>query len=324
MEAVQSLEAKLQEEQLSRRQMLQAYADSQGQVKKLTVQLNAAHSARQAQQAALAAEQARTAAAVTEVARLAEQVQLQHAAAEATEEALAGLLARQLVQGAVQAVLRHQQQGAAGPEATGTPQPKSSGGRPAEVQAAASLGDVISTPSQASQDATAAASPGDEPATPAQALQPRQQQEAGRAGQGSRRWGLGAQEEEEVELEVPGQHATARHLGPDFEMQLELQRLNGQNVELRQQVADLEAALAEAAAVTAGHANQEQRVQYLQRVRSELEAVRRRCNDALRERFELEECIRWVGGWAGTEAACSLCCAHQPLWRAWYLANRLE
>jgi hypothetical protein len=36
-------------------------------------------------------------------------------------------------------------------------------------------------------------------------------------------------------------------------------------------------------------------LQYLQRTRAEAGELRGRCNTLLRERFELEQCIRWAG-----------------------------
>lgn len=43
-----------------------------------------------------------------------------------------------------------------------------------------------------------------------------------------------------------------------------------------------------------GHANSKQKIQYHTRVKQELEEMRHECTGLLRERFRLEQCIRWL------------------------------
>ena len=42
-----------------------------------------------------------------------------------------------------------------------------------------------------------------------------------------------------------------------------------------------------------GHNNSKQRIQYHLRLKQELEEMRHECMQLLRERFHLEQCIRW-------------------------------
>lgn len=44
-----------------------------------------------------------------------------------------------------------------------------------------------------------------------------------------------------------------------------------------------------------GHSNPRQKIQYHLKLKQELEELRHECTVLLRERFHLEQCVRWVG-----------------------------
>lgn len=74
---------------------------------------------------------------------------------------------------------------------------------------------------------------------------------------------------------------------------LELQRLQEENAALCRRIAGLEEALAQGRSAL-GHSNSAQKIQYFQRVKDELEEVRREANALLKLKFTLEQCIRCV------------------------------
>jgi hypothetical protein len=98
-----------------------------------------------------------------------------------------------------------------------------------------------------------------------------------------------------VELQQARHDATAfRAIAENADtLCLEKDRLAADNEVLSLRLGQLEAALsAEKAAL--GHGNQRQKIQYHLRLKQELEEMRHECTVLLRERFHLEQCIRYV------------------------------
>jgi chemotaxis protein histidine kinase CheA len=280
--AVRSLEERLREELLSRRQLLAAYADRNAQVKRLTVQLDAACRELDVQRTCTAAEQARTAVACGEAAALRGRLQAAEAEAEAAEAALARQLAQRLAQQVVLSAVRSQSAEEAATQET----------LERHAPHAAAAADDDKAEGSRSALPPLIPCPAGPPATPPPQQQPQREQRLrlpptpDTASAGEQRKAV---EDLAASLSAAGTHSHSSLL-----QHLELQRATDENAELRRQVAALEAALAESAAAAVGHANPQQRVQYLRRVREEAEGLRRRCNAALRERFQLEQCVRWA------------------------------
>ncbi|KFM27361.1 hypothetical protein F751_4631 [Auxenochlorella protothecoides] len=86
-------------------------------------------------------------------------------------------------------------------------------------------------------------------------------------------------------------------------LQIECQRLGEENEALAAAAEAMQEELRASAALLR-HSNPNQKIQYTQRLKLELEALRKECAAVTRERFTLEQCIRYLAVLAGhTEAA---------------------
>lgn len=232
------------------------------QVKQQTVQLDAAHGRLARLERAAAAEQTKAAAAARQAGLLRERLQERRAAAAAADEAAGGLLARLMVRGAIQAALLGRGQGEeAEGEASAADFPHSAVTGTAAVSEQHRASQRQLEQQQASQkQSEQQQQPQRQHAGQRQAGQPQadqgglEQQEVGHSGQG---W-LAQLERQAYQQQEEDQAGQA---GTGWLVQLEQQRLAGEHAALVQQVEGLEAALAEAAAATKGHANQQQKIQ---------------------------------------------------------------
>ncbi|KAK9786894.1 hypothetical protein WJX73_007699 [Symbiochloris irregularis] len=76
---------------------------------------------------------------------------------------------------------------------------------------------------------------------------------------------------------------------------LEMQRLTQENVALAERLHQMEVDVQDLVSTTdLGHGNAKQKIQYHLRLKQELEELRHQCLLALREKFQLEQCIRYL------------------------------